>query len=142
DHVGGGVRGAQARGLDGVREHHLAAEPDDPRQHRDRTDQQGRAAYPRAPRPRTPPFGDGRAHPADSGGRPPETPRDWGDSIPPHPPGGPRPSMSPPFSPGRRARTFGKLTFSLPPVLPPVPASSAPTAARDTPPPAAPGREP
>src|SRR5436309_13464703 len=50
-----------------MREHHLAAEPDDPREHGDRADQHGGPADPPAPLPSTPPFGYGRAHPPESG---------------------------------------------------------------------------
>src|SRR6266699_3191907 len=148
-HVGRGVRGAQARGLDGVREHHLAAEPDDPPEHRDRADQHRRPAYPPAPLPSTPPLGHGCGHSVDSGGRPPGAPRDWGDAIPPDPPGPPgrwagtatagpcstgrRPSMSSQCSAGVRSITLVKLTFSLAAVSPAIPASSAIRTGRDRP---------
>src|SRR5690349_19159612 len=136
-HVGRGVRGAQARGLDGVREHDLAAEPDDPGEHRDRGDQDRSPAYPPAPpRPSTPPLGYGRAHPAGSGrcAGMVTAVSCAGTGGTGHGSGaGRRPSMSSQFSAGVRAITLVKLTFSLAAVSPAIPASSTILAGWDRP---------
>src|SRR4029077_1116902 len=97
-------------------------------------DQQGGPADPPAPLPSTPPFGDGRGHPPDSGRWAGIVTRGCGaggavpgDSVPDSAVcgAGLRPSMSSQFSAGVRAITLVKLTFSLAAVSPAIPSSSA-----------------
>src|SRR5579859_5356832 len=158
-HVRGGVGGAEALSLHGVREHHLPAEADHPRQHGDRADQQRGSAYsPDSPdpSPSTPPLGHRDGH--SSGGarsvfsaersvvKAPlnfaGSPRWAGIKTLGISTGGRRPSMSSQRRADVRSITLVKLTFSLAAVRPVIPASRAIRAGRGRPAAATPSMAP
>ena len=156
-HVGGGVGGPQALRLHRVREHHLPAEADHPREHGDRADQQRRPAYSPGPSPSISPArlpgqslalagwvgifvrtGRGASSSDSIGSR--RWRRDRARSAPD--PRGAGPACPASARPGVRSITLVKLTFSLAAVSPVIPASSAIRAVRGSPAAAAPSMAP